>query len=159
MRQSIDELYWCFRRIQAHEAWAQHGKWISAGDRRLGAAVEERFRFGATVSRAEALAEGARRKAFRTGLADLLGDDGFLVLPTVPGPAPLAASSPEEFAAFRERAVRLTCWSGLSGFPQITLPLGGVSGAPFGISLLGPRDSDRALIRLGATILDAAGQS
>ena len=88
----------------------------------------------------------------------LLGDDGFLVLPTVPGPAPLAVSSPEDFGAFRERAVRLSCWSGLSGFPQITLPLGSVAGAPFGISLLGPRDSDRALIRLGATILDAAGQ-
>lgn len=158
VRRSTDELYWCFRRIQAHEAWALHGKWISAGDRRLDPAVEERFRFGATVSRAEVLAEGARRKAFRTELADLLGEDGFLVLPTVPGPAPLAAGSPEDFAAFRERALRLSCWSGLSGFPQITLPLGSVAGAPFGISLLGPRDSDRALIRLGATILDAAGQ-
>ncbi len=158
VRQSIDELYWCFRRVQAHEAWAQHGKWIEAGGRGLAPAVEERFRFGATVSRAELLAEGARRKAFRAALADLLGDDGILILPTVPGAAPKSAGSPEDFAAFRERAIRLLCWSGLSGFPQLSLPLGSIDDAPFGISLLGPRDSDRALIRLGATILDAAGQ-
>jgi len=158
VRHGTDDLYWCFRRTQAKEAWAMHGKWISAGGHGVARAVEERFRFGATVSRAEALADAARRKAFRAELADLLGEDGFLVLPTVPGPAPKSASRPEEFAAFREGALRLLCWSGLSGFPQLTLPLGSVAGAPFGISLLGPRDSDRALIRLGATILDAAGQ-
>jgi amidase len=158
VRQGLDELYWCFRTIQAQEAWAMHGKWISSANRGLAPAVEERFRFGATVSRAEVLAEGVRRKAFRTALADLLGEDGFLILPTVPGPAPKSAGTPEDFASFRERALRLLCWSGLSGFPQVTLPLGSVAGAPFGISLLGPRDSDRALISLGATILDAAGQ-
>ena len=43
----------------------------------------------------------------------------------------------------------MLCWSGLSGFPQITLPLGQVDGAPFGISLLGPPGSDMALIRMG----------
>ena len=58
--------------------------------------------------------------------------------------------------AYRERALQLLCLSGLSGFPQITLPLGTVDGAPFGISLLGPPDSDIALIRLGRRILEAA---
>jgi amidase len=69
--------------------------------------------------------------------------------------APLAASSDEEKGAFRERAIRLLCWSGLSGFPQISLPLGMVGGAPFGISLLGPAGSDLALIRLGRRVIEA----
>jgi amidase len=51
------------------------------------------------------------------------------------------------------------CWSGLSGFPQITIPLGEVDAAPFGISLLGPPGSDRALIRLATTILQSAGRA
>lgn len=55
-----------------------------------------------------------------------------------------------------ERALHLLCLSVLSGFPQITLPLGAVHGAPFGISLLGPKGSDSALIRLGSAILSAA---
>jgi len=79
-----------------------------------------------------------------------------LVLPTVPCPAPKSDSTPEELGAFRERAIRQLCWSGLSGFPQISLPLGAVHGAPFGISLLGPAGSDMALIRLGRRILEAS---
>jgi amidase len=97
--------------------------------------------------------ETERRDAFRVELAGLLGDDGVLVLPTVPGAAPLKAASSDDQQAYRERALRLLCLSGLSGFPQITLPLGKVDGAPFGLSLLGPKGSDRRLIALGARIL------
>jgi amidase len=48
----------------------------------------------------------------------------------------------------------LLCWSGLSGFPQLTLPLGTVEGAPFGISLLGPAGSDLALLEMGAKVME-----
>lgn len=153
---SIDELYWATRKLQAYEAWAEHGEWISVKRRRIGQAIYDRFAFGRTVSAAEMIAETKKRDAFRAAFADLLGDDGILVLPTVPCAAPLAASSSEKKDAFREQAIRLLCWSGLSGFPQISLPLGAVEGAPFGISLLGPAGSDLALIRLGRRVLQAA---
>ena len=42
--------------------------------------------------------------------------------------------------------------------PQITLPLGTVDGAPFGLSLIGARNTDLALIELGAAILADAGR-
>jgi amidase len=156
LSQSIDDLYWSFRRIQAHEGWATHGAWLSAGDRGLGPGVKERFEFGATVDRATYDAESAKREEFRQEFAGLLGDDGILVLPTVPGAAPRKDASFDDLQAYRERALRLLCISGLSGFPQITLPLGTVEGAPFGISLLGPAGSDLTLIRLGQTIIEAA---
>ena len=156
---SIDELYWATRKLQAYEAWAAHGEWISAKGRRIGQAIYDRFAFGKTVTSAEATQEMERRGAFRSALADLIGDDGVLVLPTVPCAAPLAAGSAEDKGAFRERAIRMLCWSGLSGFPQISLPLGSVGGAPFGISLLGPAGSDMALIRLGRKVLEAAGKA
>ncbi|WP_054310823.1 amidase [Mesorhizobium sp. 1M-11] len=155
----LDELYWCFRKLQAHEAWDSHGAWISEKDRRLGPGVKERFAFGASIDAATVKKETAHRNAFRTELADRLGDDGILVLPTVPGAAPLAASSFEETQTYRERALHLLCLSGLSGFPQLTLPLGMVDGAPFGISLLGPAGSDLALIRLGRRILETTGKA
>ena len=151
-----DELYWCFRRLQGYEAWQVHGGWIATGDRDLGPGVEERFGFGRAVDIKTAQAEAVRRLAFRAELASFLGNHGFLVLPTVPGPAPLVRSLPEQLQAYREKALHLLCLSGLSGFPQITLPLGQVDGAPFGLSLLGPSGSDVALIRLGRRILDAA---
>src|SRR5262245_22564983 len=121
---AIDELYWCTRKLQAYEAWAAHGDWICAADRGLSTTVRDRFSFGKTVSEADVITEAERRKDFRDRLRDLLGDDGFLVMPTVPCASPKIDSTPAEFGAFRERAIRLTCWSGLAGFPQITLPLG-----------------------------------
>ena len=155
LARSLDDLYWCFRRIQAFEAWQVHGPFISAKDRRLGPGVRERFEFGRTIDAATFARESERRAAFRAGLADLLGEDGLLVLPTVPGAAPLRDAGFDDQQAYRERALRLLCLSGPSGFPQITIPLGRVAGAPFGISLLGPAGSDLQLIRLARIILDA----
>jgi amidase len=154
----IGDLYWCFRKLQAHEAWASQGSWISARDRGLGPGVKERFDFGATIASETAEAETARRDDFRYELAGLLGSGGILILPTVPGAAPLKSASFKATQAYRERALHLLCLSGLSGFPQISLPLGAVDGAPFGVSLLGPAGSDLALIRLGRRILEAASQ-
>lgn len=156
---SADELYWCFRRLQGHEAWQVHGAWIASGDRRLGAAVDRRFGFGRSVDERTVQAETVRRLMFRTELGELLGRDGFIVMPTVPGPAPFADAPERDLDAFRERALKLLCLSGLSGFPQITLPLGRVEDAPFGLSLLGPPGSDLQLVRLGRKLLDTAGKA
>ena len=153
---SPDDLYWCFRRIQGFEAWAAHGAWISTADRGLGPGVRERFDYGATIDGGTVAAETRRRDAFRAELTELLDADGVLVLPTVPGAAPLKDARFDDLQAWRERALKLLCWSGLSGFPQITLPLGQIDGAPFGLSLLGPAGSDLHLIDLGRTILEAA---
>lgn len=153
---SMDDLYLCFRQIQGFEAWASHGAWISAGDRQLGPGVKDRFDYGSAIDAQTYEAQTRRRDLFRRELADVLGDDGVMVLPTVPGAAPLVSSPFDELQTYRERALHLLCLSVLSGFPQITLPLGAVHGAPFGISLLGPKGSDSALIRLGSAILSAA---
>jgi len=45
------------------------------------------------------------------------------------------------------------CLSGLSGLPQISLPLMQIDGAPFGFSLIGPHGSDRALLQLARRLL------
>ena len=149
----IDDLYWCFRRLQAYEAWAVHGEWLSLKDRHLGPGVRERFDFGATVGCETAAAETQRRSAFRDELGALLGEDTFILMPTVPGAAPLKDAGFDDLQAYRERALRLLCLSGLSGFPQLTLPLGLLDGAPFGISLLGPAGSDLALLAIARTVL------
>lgn len=154
--QSIDELYWTFRKLQAYEAWAVHGPWISEKERNLGPGVKERFEFGSTLGCEVATEETAKRTDFRNELAQRLADDGVIVMPTMPGAAPLIETPFDDIQAYRERALRLLCLSGLSGFPQITIPLGAVDGSPFGISLLGPAGSDLALIRLARTILDHA---
>ena len=149
----VDDRYRCFRSIQAHEAWAAHGAWVARPGRRISPAVRERFVFGGTITvDAYARALGKRLGVARE-MEDLLGDDGLLVLPTVPAAAPLASSDDGTEHAYRARALRLLCLSGLSGLPQITVPLGTDEGAPFGISLIGPRFSDRALIDVARRLL------
>lgn len=152
-----DALYWCFRRLQAFEAWGVHGAWISSGDRKLSPSVAERFSFGRTIDEASAGRETDRRAAFRAALTELLGRDGVLVLPTVPGPAPCVASTAEQLSAYREQVLKLLCLSGLSGLPQISLPLGRVDGGPFGLSLIGPAGSECMLLGLGRRLMPANG--
>jgi amidase len=152
---SIDDLYWIFRRIQAYEAWAVYGDFVSSVTN-MDPAVRARFEFGRDMGCSVAVDETKTRNAFRTELESLLGDDGVLVLPTMPGAAPLARSTGDELQEYREGALRLLCLSGLSGVPQITVPLGTVHGAPFGISLMGPRNSDRDLVRLASRLLGDA---
>ncbi len=156
---SMDDLYLCFREVQGFEVWSAYGPWISKKDRDLGPGVKERFEYSSRINRETYQAQMRRRELFRSELSDLLRDDGVMILPTVPGAAPLANTPFEDLQAYRERMLHLLCLSPLSGFPQITIPLGEVHGAPFGISLLGPKGSDRALIRLGRTILDASNKA
>lgn len=154
---SPDELYFCFRNIQAFEAWGAHGAWLEQHGDTVSPATLERFRYGKTVDEKTVHAERVRRLTFRGEMLELLKDGAVLVLPTVPGASPLKSTPPEALQDYRERALHLLCLAGLSGCPQITLPLGTVHGAPFGLSLVGPPDSDVALIRLGRRILANAG--
>ncbi|MGQ2906912.1 MAG: amidase [Aliihoeflea sp.] len=149
---SVDDLYWMFRRIQAYEAWAVHGDFVSK-TQNMDPAVRARFEFGKTLGCEVAVDETKKRTELRAELEALLGADGVLVLPTMPGAAPKSASSGDELLDYRERALRLLCLSGLSGLPQITIPLGTVNGAPFGISLIGPRNFDRTLVALATRIM------
>jgi len=142
----LDALYWAFRWIQGREAWLSDGAMIERFAPPLGPGVKERFIFSKAVTDAEYARGEATRKTFRTRLARLLGRDGVLILPTMPDIAPLIAAKEAELEDFRNRALRLLCLSGLSGFPQVTIPVAQREGAPLGLSLIGPKGSDRSLV-------------
>jgi amidase len=75
-----------------------------------------------------------------------------LLLPTMPDIAPPIDEPDSALEDYRNRAIRLLCVAGLSGFPQLSLPLARRDNAPLGISLLGPAGSDRSLVRLAERI-------
>ncbi|MEM6463758.1 MAG: amidase [Pseudomonadota bacterium] len=149
----IERRYWCFRTIQAYEAWQAHGAWISEAERSLGPGVKERFFYGKSVTGADFATADKHREALRAEFEQLMAGDGLMILPTVPGAAPLADASFDRLQEFRERALRLLCLSGLTGFPQLTLPIAEVNDAPFGLSLIGPSGSDLALLAIGRKIV------
>ena len=147
------ESYWAFRKCQAFEAWQTLGDWITRLKPDLGPGIKERFEYGASLSQPEFDEAAGQRLVVRQQLEELIGDDGLLILPTVPSCAPLKTESEDTLQAFREQALQLLCLSGNSGLPQITLPLAQVQGAPMGVSLIGPRGSDKRLIAIARGIL------
>lgn len=148
-----DELFDCFKQIQAYEAWQVHGPFLSQKDRNLGPGVKERFAYGRSITDKMVEAARQRRRAFQADFGALFKPDMVLVMPTQPSAAPLKLSTQGEFQTYRDRALTITAIAGLLGWPQITIPLGEVHGAPLGISLLGPAGGDRKLIRMASSIL------
>jgi amidase len=156
LAKDIDALYWAFRWLQGREAWLADGEMISRFAPPLGPGVAERFAFARTVTDEQVEAGQRTRTAFRKTVRKLLGKDGVIVMPTVPDVAPLTSTSEGDLDDFRNRALRLLCPSGLTGFPQISIPVARRDGAPLGLSILGPPGSDLSLVKLAARLEVAA---
>ncbi len=147
----LDRWFEAFRHLQALEIWKTHGEWIERHRPRFGPGVKERFAFAAALDGRHRDEHQPTRDAARARLAGLLGDGGSLILlPTAPC-SPKRGAGAAEVDAFRSRTMGLTCPAGLSGFPQISLPLASRE-TPLGISLLGPPGTDEALLALCAAI-------
>ena len=148
----LDAWYWAFRRIQAVEAWAVHGRWIESRDPVMTPGIRERFEFGRSVTADEKRDADRLREEQRRRMDHLLGEDGVLILPTVPSIALRRDLRPEFLQQVRERALQMLCVAGLSGLPQVSIPLARSQECPLGLSIIGPRGSDRALVELALTI-------
>ncbi|SFQ24679.1 amidase [Variovorax sp. 770b2] len=150
--ESFDAMYWHFRYLQSREAWLTDGPLIERYAPPLGPGVAERFAWSREVTDAQVATARVFRTAFRTHLTALLGNDGVLLLPTMPDIAPLRSDSEASLEDYRNRAIRMLCIAGLAGLPQLSMPLATRDGAPLGISLLGPAGSDRSLVALAERI-------
>lgn len=149
----LSDLYWAFRYVQGWEAWQADGALIEQYGLQLGPDVAGRFAFSKAVTHAQFEASNAVRREFTAHLDRLLGHDSVLVLPTMPDIAPLRTTPMESLEDYRTAAAHTLCLTPLSGFPQISLPLAGRAGAPLGISLIGPKGSDRSLIAAAQTLM------
>ncbi|RTL88058.1 MAG: amidase [Hyphomicrobiales bacterium] len=136
-----------FRNLQAHEAWASHGGWITAQHPTFGKGVEERFAIASKVTADQKNAALAFREETRGRIDALLGETGFLVMPTTPFRAPLLTESEEQLDARRYQMFRLFLIASYFGLPQISLPLPS-SEAPVALSFVGRKGTDRQLIAL-----------
>ncbi|WP_421724752.1 amidase [Bauldia sp.] len=138
-----------FRTIQGYEAWKAHGPWIEARNPPLMEGVRGRFEIARQVTDRQYRTAEAQRESARDRVLSVLGDDGFIVVPTFPTVAPRLTASVAELEKFRNYALMVMCIAGLARLPQISLPVATVHGAPLGLSLIGPPHRDRALISLG----------
>ncbi|MEM9106021.1 MAG: amidase, partial [Pseudomonadota bacterium] len=78
----IEQRYWSFRKVQSYEAWQAHGDWISSAERKLGPGVKDRFAFGSSITKDEFAAASKSRSHVTEEFADLLAQDGLVIMPT-----------------------------------------------------------------------------
>jgi amidase len=135
-----------FRILQGDEIREFHSDWIARYQPEFGPGIRERFQWTRTIDANEVAKAKPAREVVAQHLAQLLGDDCLLCLPTAPGIAPKLQTPAGELEVFRARAFALLAIAGLARLPQINLPVGTLDGCPVGLSLIGPRGSDRGLL-------------
>lgn len=136
-----------FRTVQAYEAWAEHGEWITMHPNALSDDVATRFAAGRDVTDEQLSAAWDVLHAARSTMTELLAGR-YLVLPTVGSPTPRLNATPAEVDSHRQGTLRLTTLASLTGFPAITIPALSLDGAPLGVSLISSAGSDRELLAL-----------
>jgi amidase len=148
----------CFRVIQGFEIWGIYGEFIERRRPRLGPGVRERLAFAAKVSPREAEEARKVRARARDQVRRLARPGVVLALPTTPGIAPRVEVPGEALESFRANVMRLTCIAGLSGLPQVTIPIGTVSGCPVGLSFIGWAGGDEILLDLAVRLARHCGR-
>jgi len=151
----IESMFWSVRHIQGHETWGVNRGLITRFAPPLGPGVAQRFEWSSHVTDAQMEQARSMRVAIQAMWKDVIGHDGVLVMPTMPDIAPLSTLPEADMDDYRNRSVRLLCLSGLTGCPQISLPMAQREGAPLGLSLMGPPGSDLSLVRLAQRVMMA----
>jgi amidase len=137
-----------FNTLRGAEVCASLGSWIDEVQPVVAPSIRQRLEQAKAITPAMVSRARVEQTAIRATLDALLGTDGVLILPTVPMLAPRRTSSAEELATYRMRVLPLTVVATIAGLPQVTVPLADVGGVPVGLSLMGARGSDLALLHL-----------
>ena len=152
-----------FRTLQGAEIWHEHGKWIeslkSLDDVEASSVfapdIQLRFEWCKTISDADVAAAKRQRQRFTDWLESEI-EGSVLIIPTTPGLAPLFDAADDELAAYRNQLMDITAIAGLAGLPQLHLPVCTLNGAPCGLSLVGSKGTDMALIEFAKTLMESA---
>lgn len=135
-----------FRELQGNEIWTTHSAWIEKVKPVFGPDIAARFSWAASLAGKDHSIAQNKRKEISSQLRKLLGEDNCLVIPTVPGPAPLRGGDLRQLEENRSGAMMLSCIAGLAGLPQVTLPMLSTNGLPLGLSVIAGHGQDLRLL-------------
>ncbi|XP_073126510.1 amidase 1 isoform X4 [Henckelia pumila] len=144
---SLAVLSRAMRLLQRHEFKENHGEWVNSVKPDLGPGISERV-----WEAIRATDDGidicySLKTELRAALSSLLGEFGILAMPTVPGPPPKLQTEANTLETFRAKAFSLLAVAGVSGFCQVSIPLGMYDGLPVAVSLLANHGSDGFLLK------------
>lgn len=151
---SLSSLSLLFRTIQGFEIILQHDSWLQEYGHTLDPAILQRVDWARTITESQYQKAKAEQTDFQNYLCRAFTQlDGLWVLPTTPSGPPQLTLSGEPLALYRSQLMGLTSIAGLSGFPQLHLPMQGLTEGPCGFSLLGTANKEADLIATALNIL------
>jgi amidase len=150
---AIDEWRNAFRLIQGFEIQSTLLPFIQSHNVDLGPGIKERFEMAAAISPAQADTARGLRAKIGAQLDALIPPGTLVVLPTTPT-LPPERDIPDgaSFAEFRSHTLGYTCLAGHAGLPQISVPATEAAGCPIGLSFIGWKGGDEALLDLAVSL-------
>jgi Asp-tRNA(Asn)/Glu-tRNA(Gln) amidotransferase A subunit family amidase len=122
--------------------------------------VAERFRLASEVTPDAEASARARLDTLRTSVQELVRD-AVMILPTVPGPAPIRTADGARIDTVRQATLRMTTPAAIGGLPALSAPLLTVPSrqgpAAVGVCLVSRSGTDIALVRLARRLAATLG--
>jgi len=150
-----------FRVLQGRQIWLQHGQWIEEQNPTLAGDIRDRLLWCQGLN----YNDETNARDLAAGFGDFwrnscgINAKTLVVMPTTPGAAPLLSIPTEQLAEYRIGLMGLTAPAGLLAAPQLTLPLLQDHQAPWGLSLMGGKGSDRSLLTVANNLLPKLQQA
>ena len=140
------------RKLQMGEFAATFRPWIDRCVPRFSIEVGRSLTLASLIGEGDLIGPKQFRQTAKDRFADLLTQERVLCLPTVPILPPKREATFTEMTAAVGRIIEFTCIAGLTGLPQINLPLAEHQGVPVGLSLIGWPGSDEVLLGLARAL-------
>jgi Asp-tRNA(Asn)/Glu-tRNA(Gln) amidotransferase A subunit family amidase len=139
--------------LQGYEIWQQHGEWIMQHSPNFANDINERLMWCKNISVQQKDDALQAQTLFVDYISKQFMDYDVIVLPTTPGRAPFIHTPANEIAEYRNELMVFTAIAGLTGLPQLHLPLFTIDAAHCGVSLIGKKGSDLTLLKMARTLL------
>jgi amidase len=140
------------RMLQKSEFHATFRDWVDRVNPRFSAEVAGAFADDGRVAVSDIVAANAFRASASQRLERLLDGRRMLCMPTSPILPISRDARLSEMRTAVHRIVDLTCIAGLTSYPQVNLPMAVMGGVPVGLSLIGWRGGDAALVSAACAI-------
>lgn len=151
---SLVALSTAMRLLQRFEFKNNHAEWVRTVNPKLGPGISQRVLEALNTTEEHIDVCVSVKTQLREALSPLLGEKGIMVIPTLPGPPPKLQTETTSLETFRARAFSLLSVAGVSGFCQVSIPLGKYEGLPVSVSLMAKHGSDGFLLNLVEAIYD-----
>ncbi|WP_049734875.1 amidase family protein [Rhizobium ecuadorense] len=148
---SLADLAVAFTTILQKEAWESNKTLFEQSPDAIAPDIAARLRAGSRLDDGEVREAYRIRTLFYGEIDRLLCRNAVVALPTLAMRPPTRDADPESFAAFRTACIKLLCLSGLSGCPQLAVPIASRAGS-VSLSLLAARSADRTLVNLASLL-------